>query len=207
MPLTQILQEFKDSVAQCDSLIANAHKVDAAGAPLLPPMDQRQITVAAFLNMFIAWETFLESSLVELMTGTPTIGGGAPTRYVRPPNVAAARELIVWVGRYFDYGNHQYMIKAVKMCFEHGYPYEPHLSAIHSDLDDLRTMRHSSAHISSTTQTALESLALRIFGQPQPSISLYELLTMTDLRSAAGETIFLTYRNKLVVTAELISQG
>ena len=31
----------------------------------------KQITVAGFMNMFIAWETFLESSLVELMTGAP----------------------------------------------------------------------------------------------------------------------------------------
>lgn len=207
MPLAQILLDFKGSVAQCDSLIANAHKVDATGAPFLPTLDQQQITVAAFLNMFVAWESFLESSLLALMTGTATISGKTPTRYVSPANITAARELIIWVGRYFDFGNHQNMIKAVKMYFEYGYPYEPHLSAIYSDLNDLRTMRHCSAHISSTTQTALESLALRIFGHPQPSISLYRLLTMTDHRSAAGETIFLTYRNKLVVTAELISQG
>ena len=144
---------------------------------------------------------------MELMTGVATIGGTAPNRYVRPIDLIAARKLIIWVGRYFDYANHQNMIKAVGMYFEHGYPYEPHLSAIYSDLDDLRTMRNASAHISSTTQIALESLALRIFGQPQPGITLYRLLTMIDPRSAAGETIFLVYKNKLVVTAELISQG
>jgi hypothetical protein len=207
VPLAQILLEFKDSVAQCDSLIANAHKVDAAGIPLLPTIDQRQITVAAFLNMFIAWESFIESSLTELMTGVSTISGTAPNRYVSPVDLAAARRLVKWVGRYFDYANHQNVMKAVTMYFEHGYPYEPHLSAIYSDLDDLRTMRNASAHISSTTQTALDSLALRILGQPQPDISLYQLLTMVDPRSAAGETIFLAYKNKLVVTAELISQG
>jgi hypothetical protein len=207
VPLAQILLTFKNSVAQCDSLIANAHKVDAAGVSLLPTIDQQQITVAAFLNMFLAWETFLESSIMELMTGVATIGGTAPNRYVRPIDRTAARKLIIWVGRYFDYANHQNMIKAVGMYFEHGYPYEPHLSAIYSDLDDLRTMRNASAHVSSTTQIALESLALRIVGQPQPGITLYQLLTMIDPRSAAGETIFLVYKNKLVVTAELISQG
>jgi hypothetical protein len=207
MALAQVLLEFKDSLAQCDSLIANAHKADATGTPLLPTLDQQQITVAAFLNMFIAWETFLESSLTEFMTGMHTISGTAPNRYVRPIDLNAARNLIIWVGRYFDYANHQNIIKAVKMYFEHGYPYEPHLSAIYSDLQDLRTMRNASAHVSSTTQTALESLAVRIFGQPQPGISLYQLLTMLDPRSATSETIFLTYKNKLVVTAELISQG
>jgi hypothetical protein len=207
MALAQVLLEFKDSVAQCDSLIGNAHKVDAAGASVLSTLDQQQITVAAFLNMFIAWETFLEASLTELMTGIRTISGTAPNRYVRPVDLTAARKLIVWIGRYFDYANHQNLIKVVTMYFEHGYPYEPHLSAIYSDLEDLRTMRNASAHVSSTTQTALESLAVRILGQPQPGVSLYQLLTMLDPRSAAGETIFLTYKNKLVVTAELISQG
>jgi hypothetical protein len=207
VPLEGIFLEFNASVAQCDSLIANAHQVDAAGSPLLPILDQQQITVAAFLNMFIAWESFLESSLMELMTGTPTIGGAAPNRYVRPVDLTAARKLIVWVGRYFDYANHQNLIKAVTMYFERGYPYEPHLSAIYSDLDDLRTMRNASAHISSTTQIALESLAVRIFGQPQPGISLYQFLTMVDPRSPTGETIFSTYKNKLLVTAELISHG
>ncbi len=93
------------------------------------------------------------------------------------------------------------------MYFHQGYPYEPHLSAIFADLSDLRTMRNASAHISSTTQTALESLALRIFSQPLPRIGLYEMLTMNDPRSTAGETVFVTYKTKLIVTAELIAQG
>jgi hypothetical protein len=93
------------------------------------------------------------------------------------------------------------------MYFHHGYPYEPHLSAIFADLSDLRTMRNASAHISSTTQTALESLALRLFSKPLPGIGLYEMLTMSDPRSTSGETVFVTYKTKLIVTAELIAQG
>jgi hypothetical protein len=205
--LSQILGEFKGSIAQCDSLISNAHKVDPTGVPLLPTLDQQQITVAAFLNLFIAWETFLESSLIDLMTGAPTVSGRAPNRYVIPPHAAAAGELIVWMGKFFDYGNHQNMKKAVGMYFENGYPFEPHLSSIYSDLSDLRTMRNASAHISSSTQTALESLAVRILGTPHSGITLYQLLTMTDPRSATKGTIFLTYRDKLVVAAELIAQG
>jgi hypothetical protein len=206
--LGQILLDFKGSVAQCDILIANAHQTNGAGGPLLfPALDRQQITVAAFLNLFIAWETFLESSLSELMTGSPTTNGTVPTKYVSPLHAEAAREFVIGVRPYFDYGNHEYVKKLVRMFFQNGYPFEPHLSAVFSELSDLRTMRNASAHISSTTQTALESLALRIKGQPQPGISLYQLLTMTDPRSAAGETVFLVYKNKLVVTADLISTG
>jgi len=208
VPLGQILLDFKGSVAQCDSLIASAHQTNGAGGPsLFPAVDRQQITVAAFLNLFIAWETFLESSLSEFMTGSVTTNGTVLVKYVSPLNAEAARELVIGVRPYFGYANHDNVRKVVQMFFQNGYPFEPHLSGIDSELRDLRTMRNASAHISSTTQTALESLALRIFGQPQAGISLYQLLTMTDPRSAAGETVFLAYKNKLVVTAELISLG
>jgi len=207
MPLTQILADFNASLAQCDNLIANAHKSDAGGTPLLPAIDQRQITAAAFLNMFIAWETFLEASLSELMVGTPTISGAAPIKYVSPLNLIAARDLVVGVMRFFDFANHEYMRKIASLYFEEGYPYEPHLSAVVSDLADLRAMRNYAAHITATTQIALEALALRIFGTPMPGVDLYQLLTMTDPRSITGETVFLSYKNKLIVTAELIAKG
>ncbi len=147
MPLTPVLAEFKASVAQCDILIANAHKTDAAGAPLFPPLDQKQITIAAFLNMFIAWERFLEVYLTNLMIGGPTLSGTPPVRYVIPQTLDTAREMVIGVMRYFDYANHDNMRKMVNLYFEQGYPYEPHLSGVFSDLADLRTMRNASAHI------------------------------------------------------------
>jgi hypothetical protein len=205
--LAQTLSEFKASVAQCESLISNAHRVDAAGSPILPPLDQQQITVAAFLNMFIAWEGFLESSLAKLMTGSPTINGTSPIKYVSPLTIDAAKVILIGVGRYFDYGNHANVQKIVRMYFERGYPYEPHLGAIFSELEDLRAMRNWSAHITSTTQRSLEALAARILGQPSPGIDLYSLLTMIDPRSPSGETVFASYKTKLIVVAEIVAQG
>jgi hypothetical protein len=207
VPAAQTLGDFRISVAQCDNLIANAHRTDANGVPILPPIDRQQITVAAFLNMFIAWETFLETSLCDFMTGGAAIGGGLPIRYVSPPTAQAAQDLLKGVMRYFDYANHQNMRKMVSLYFQHGYPYEPHLSSIFSHLEDLKTMRNASAHLSSTTQQALESLAGRIFGAPRPQILLYDLLTSTDPRSSVGDTVFNEYRKLLEVTAELISNG
>ena len=78
--MAQILADFQASLAQCDSLIANAHQTTPVGASLLPAIDRRQITVAGFLNVFIAWESFLEASLAEFMIGGLTISGRAPVR-------------------------------------------------------------------------------------------------------------------------------
>jgi hypothetical protein len=207
LPLTQILSEFKASVGQCDSLISNAHQVGPGGSHLLPAIDRQQITVAAFLNLFIAWETFLESSMGELMIGSTTISGKLPTRFVSPLDIPAARLLMIGINRYFDYGNHDNVRRIVAMYFQSGYPYEPHLSSISSDLADLRTMRNASAHITSTTQKALEALAQRILKKPSPNIDLYALLTALDPNSSTGDTIFATYKNKLLVAAELMANG
>lgn len=64
MPLSRALADFRNAVSQCDSLIVSAHRQDAAGNSLFQPLDREQITIAAFLNMFIAWEGFLEESVI-----------------------------------------------------------------------------------------------------------------------------------------------
>ena len=191
---------------QCDSLIANAHGTHPGGAPVLPAIDQRQITAAAFLNMFIAWEAFLEDSLIEFMTGSSTTNGTVPTRYVVPPNSGAAQKLVILFRPHFDYANHDYFRILVNSYFANGYPYEPHISGLVSDLIDAKTIRNACAHISSSTMGRLETLALRILGQPHHGITVYQLLTTVDPRSAP-DTVFATFKSKLLVAAGLIAQG
>jgi hypothetical protein len=129
-------------------------------------------------------------------------------RSIRDPlTLEAAKEIIIHVLRFFDYGNQEFVKKLVNMYFENGYPYEPHLTGVRQDLADLRTMRNASAHITSTTQTALETLALRVLHRPSSGIDLYTLLMEPEPGSASGNTIFVTYRDRLLVAAELIARG
>jgi hypothetical protein len=207
MPLADTLAAFSAEITQCDDLIAHAHAVDTEGNAILPLLDRKQITVAAFLNMFIAWESFLESAFAAYMTGETTSTGRLPVRYVSPPNIDAAKAMIIGTQRYFDYGNHENVKKVARMFFQNGDPFEPHISSLIGDLADLRTMRNSSAHITSTTQTALESLALRLFGSPRPGIDLYQLLTSNDPRIRIQVTVLAAYRDKLLVGAALITRG
>jgi hypothetical protein len=207
VPLTQALVDFKASVMQCDNLIASAHRTDTAGASLFPVIDQQQISVAAFLNMFIAWETFLESSLLHLMIGRPTVSGNLPVRRVVPLTIDDARGLVKGISRHFDYANHMNVRLVVRMYFDNGYPYEPHLSSIYQELDDLRTIRNSCAHITASTRLPLEGLATRIARRPVAGLTVYKLLTMPDPTSAGAGTVLETYKRKLIVAAELIAQG
>ena len=124
------------------------------------------------------------------MVGDPTILGHTPVRYVSPPSEEAVKNLLIGTQRYFDYGNIDNLRKMVKMFFENGYPFESPLSGDLTSLNDLRTMRNSSAHISSTTQRGLEALAQRIFSVPQNGINLYTMLITPDPRSPTGGTVF-----------------
>jgi hypothetical protein len=204
----QSLVDFQTSLAQCDSLISSAHKVDASGTSLFPPADRQQITVAAFLNLFIAWETFIEASVVDFMMGGVTLSGALPVRYVSPPTREHSNRMLLHVQRYFDFANHDNIRKITNLYFGSGFPFDTPLSSINAELSDLKTIRNACAHLSSTTKTALEGLATRIFGQPQPGIGVYRLLTTIDPRVRGNDTtVYAAYRDKLIAAASLIAQG
>lgn len=208
MAILHSLMHFQENIGQCDSLIANAHRVDAAGTSLFPPRDREQITVAAFLNLFIAWEEYIEAAITDFMMGDATVSGNIPVRHVTPPTREHSTRMVIHTLRYFDYANHDHVRKISKLFFEFGYPFDIPLSSINSDLAELRTIRNACAHLSSTTRTALESLATRILGQPQPGITVYELLMSADPRLPVGtSTVYASYREKLLAAATLIAQG
>lgn len=203
--LSDSLATFNAGAAQCESLISNAHMVDAAGNHLLPEIDRKQITCGAFLNLFVAWETFLEDAFAKFMIGEPTITGRTPVKFAAPANIVSAKKMIIGVNRYFDFGNHELVKRMACLYFDGGEPFEPHLSSILSDLADLRTMRNASAHLTSTTQSALESLAQRIFSTPRPRIDLYTMLTSGDPASTVGNTVFAERKGLLLAAAQLIA--
>lgn len=208
MPLVNSLAELQRRVTQCDSLISNAHRVDtSSGAWLFTLIDRQQITAAAFLNLFIAWEGFLEDALTKLMSGSPTISGTLPTRYVTPLTQDAAKIMVIGNNKYFDYANIEYVKRLSTIYFEKGYPFDAPLNSISTDLADLKTMRNASAHITSTTQKALEALAQRICLTPKPGIDVYTLLTSIYPNSPANNTVYAESRDKLLAAATIIANG
>ena len=207
MTLGASLAALQAGSAQCATLIVNAHRLDPAGAPLFSTPEREMITTAAFLGCFKLWEHFLEESIAKYLSGKRPIGGLYVRKRASPISEDAARAMLVGVMRFFDYANHENVRKIAGIYFDGGGPYEPHLSAVFTDLGDLRTMRNAAAHTSSATQATLEALAQRIFTTPQPNITLCDMLLRADPRSTTGETVFASYQAKLLATAELIARG
>lgn len=207
MPIAAAVATIKAKAAQCDSLIASAHRVDGAGVPIFSQGDRELITVAAFLSLFVAWEEFLEAAFSNFMVGNAGLSGVVPPSYVSPSDVEHAKQMLIGSNRYFDYANHEVVNKAARIYFVNGYPFTPTMNAMVTELADLRTMRNASAHLSSTTSKALESLAQRIFGTPQPGIALYQMLTTVDPRTTTGNTVFANARDNLLAAAQIIANG
>lgn len=207
MPIVKSLADFQVSVAQCDSLIASAHAVVAGGAFRFTERDREQITVAAFLNMFIAWEEFVEASIGDFMMGEATISGSNPVRYVVPPSRDHSERMVIHMNRYFDYASHENVKKLARLFFDGGYPFDTPINSLTQELSDLKIMRNACAHMSSTTKAALEGLGLRIFGSPKAGITVYQMLTADDPRTNPRVTVYASYRDKLLVAAGLVAQG
>ena len=207
MALTTVASDFKASLRQCDNLIAHAHREDATGVLLLPDIDRRQITVAAFLNCFIAWETFLEQGLVEFLLGAPTLSGRSPKRFIFPRSREDAQKMIVGNARFFDFSNPDIIGRFVDLYFENGYPFQPTLKQINLTLLDLKSLRNAAAHMSATTQKAFQAAGLRLLGRPVVGMDLYDILTANSLASSTGGTVYSDHRDKLIVAADAITKG
>jgi hypothetical protein len=179
----------------------------AGGAFHFTPRDREQITQTAFLNMFIAWEEFIEASIGDFMMGELTIGGNQPVRYVTPPSRDHSGKMVVHMSPYFDYANHENVKKLARLYFDTGYPFDTPINSLTQELSDLKIMRNACAHKSSSTKAALEGLGLRIFGSPQAGITVYQMLTANDPRTNPIVTVYASYRDKLLLGAGLVAQG
>lgn len=208
LSIANALAAYNADVGQCLNLIGVAHQADLSGRYLLALRDREQITIAAYLNLFIAWEEFLECAFGAFMTGEVTLSGKAPVKYVLPTDKSHAGKMLVHMNQFFDFSNQDKVRKAASLYFKDGYPFEKPISSIHADLQDMKTIRNACAHLSATTQKPLESLASGLFGQPKPGISVYQLLTSIDPRNDDGSsTIFESCKDKLSAAADLIAHG
>jgi hypothetical protein len=144
----------------------------------------------------------------DTILGNPTISGKVPVRYVSPVDEVHAHALVVGVRqRYFDFAKHEHVKALVKSFFEDGYPFEPHISGVMSDLSDMKTIRNACAHMSSTTRAALIALETRILGVPSATADVHGLLTAVDPRSGPGSTVLSGFRAKLLVAAQGVANG
>lgn len=206
MGLQQNLDNYRSAVDECKSYIDFAHKKYASGGYKINSSLRKFISESAFVKIFIAWESFLEACFIDYLMNEQSTSGNRPAKFANPVDEDHAHELLIGTQKYVDWANPEITKKLSKIYFHQGYVFNSQLSAIQSDLFDLKTIRNSAAHLSSTTSTKLDGLGTRLLGRHCINITPYELLFSPNPANTT-QTILEMYLDILDISAESISQG
>jgi len=207
MSLQQNLIDFRQSVTECKSYIDFAHKVYANGNYKINADLRKFISQSAFLKIFIAWETFLEQSFLDYLMGEPSVLNNRPAKWATPRDKSHANQLLVGTQKYVDWANPDITKKLSDIYFHQGYVFNSQLSAIRTELLDLRTIRNSAAHLSSSTSSKLDGLSSRLLSRQCNNYTAYKLLFSVDPNTQNGNLILDNYLTLLDVSAEIIANG
>lgn len=208
MALAQHLADFRATYAELNMHILYANAKTATGRFKIAVNLREFICESAFLRMFIAWETFVENCFVDYLLNEPSILNNRPAKWVNPMNKEHALEIIIGNQRFMDWSNPEAIRKVSQIYFHQGYVFNSTLSAINNDLMDLKTIRNSAAHMSSTTASKLDGLSTRVLTVPCINYTAYKLLFSIDPRTTtSSQTVLERYLEILDFAAEQIANG
>lgn len=207
MALQYNLSRYKATVAECMGYIDFAHDKNSDDSYIIESSLREFISESAFLKIFIAWETFLESCFVDYLMGLPSVKNKRPAKWANPVDRDHAQQLLVGTQNYVDWANPEITRRLSKIYFHEGYVFQSQLATINKELLDLKTIRNSAAHLSSSTSSKLDGLSARILNKPCIEYTAYMLLFAVDPLSTTNDTILNNYLFKLDYSAEIIANG
>ena len=152
----------------------------------------------AFINVFTAWERFLESSTIAYALGEKSIKGNMLQRFISPLDEDHADRLIKGTASYPDWSDMEKVLKIEKTIFKDGEPYVTALNGFSSKYNDIKKVRNfivhnsrkSSDEFDSLVRTALKSSSVGISPvdfllSKKGSAPLFYILYITHMRNAA----------------------
>lgn len=207
MALDQNLRDFRANIHELNQHIQFAHQKYASGRFKMAENLREFISESAFLKMFIAWETFVEKCFVDYLINEESILSRRPAKWVSPIDSNHAHQIIIGNQNHMDWSNPEAIRKISKIFFHQGYVFDTALSAISRDLMDMKAIRNSAAHLSSTTAAKLDGLAGRVLATTSTGFTAYRLLFSIDPRSAIPQNVLDRYLSLLDIAAEEIANG
>lgn len=207
MTLQNNLTKYRDAVTECRGFISFAHQQDSSGQYLIENGLREFISESAFLKIFIAWESFLERCFVDYLMGLPSINNNRPAKWAHPVDESHAHKLLTGTQNYVDWANPEITLRLSKLYFHEGYVFFSQLREIKTELLDLKSIRNSAAHLSSSTSSKLDGLSSRLLNNNCSNFTAYKLLFSIDPASQQGDSILNSYLFKLDYSAEIIANG
>jgi hypothetical protein len=165
-----------NKIGSAGQLVKDIHALDASGNYEKPLYEREVVTNACFLNVFIALEEFFEASFGHYAMGRMSTASWRPSKFARPPSVAHAQEMFIGIQRFMDWSTPDHVVKLAKLYFAQGEPFVLPISSSKSQLDNMKTVRNATAHLSRTTQASLDAAYSRWTGAPVIGVNTYQML-------------------------------
>lgn len=208
MPLVNTLANYRASITQCAHNLNIAFNTDVAGAYIYAQPQRDFIIESSFLKFFISWEKFLENAFLDFLVGEPSIRGTVISRHAIPISRSHAHKILIGTQKYVDWANPEIVRRLSKLYFDITNPIETVISAIQTDIYDLKTIRNAAAHISSTTSHEIDALATRKLQRQCINFTVSQLILAFDPAAAVNTQTFLTtYTNLLDAAAYNIANA
>lgn len=204
MSLVDTLKEFRTGIAQTNDYVSMAYEQDQNGNYIFDDNKKEFVISSAFLRMFIFWESFIEDAFAKYLIGTASIGGINANRFVSPLDRNHALSILIGTQKYVDWANHEIVRRLANLYLKNGDPLTTNIASISTDLADLKTVRNAAAHLSSTTQRQLDSLATRVLGKTVNNITIADFVMQLHPLDNT-KTILQYYQNILDIAAENIA--
>lgn len=197
MSLLQIHQSYSAGISVANGIIASAHATNSSGAFLWKADERILIVEAAYLRIFMEWEKFIENSFHSYLLGELSAAGNSVARFVSPTDIVHAQKIAIGTRKYVDWGTPDTVLQLSGLYFDQSNPFQITINSVQGEIRDMKTIRNSAAHLSSTTSQQLDILATRKLHRPVTNISVSDFILATDPNSTSGETILQTYINVL----------
>lgn len=145
----------------------------------------------AFLNLFMAFECFLERSFICYMLGQPGLNGTVVLKYVTPTTENHALELLKGTNRHADFTNRDTIVKLSKNFFENDGPYTV-LNSMSIAFEEMKKIRNAISHVSLESEQAFLNLARSKLGSLPPGINTATFLN--TVITGTSSTYFVYYK-------------
>lgn len=197
--LQPVLNHFLKELDYSLKLVRLVDEVKDAYQPRRgPKLSSKEVELIAefsFLNIFVAYETFMEQSFLRYMMGGEASRGYKPKRYVLPKDEEHARRITLQdYTSYADWSTPDKIKRRAEYCFKNGEPFKPNIDLFTQTIQDIKTIRNHITHSSFDAKDKFEDRARFYLGTLPPGSEL-KVGTFLLLRNArsSGEQNFIEF--------------
>jgi hypothetical protein len=118
----------------------------------------------AYLQGYLAWESFLEETFILYMVGKRAPNGYRPKCYVQPTSRGHALDFNLGEQRYADWTAADRVVQRAQRFFKNGEPFATPLQSMGRVPDDMKILRNAIAHRSEGTNSRFQSVVRNELG-------------------------------------------